>query len=813
MPITRRDLRGRPTVFLQGGLLVTETPSRRNAGAHYTPKKLAEDVVQHALEPLCYHPGPHQTPDRDSWVLRDPDEILALKVADIAAGSGAFLVAAARYLAKRLVEAWRERDPQLVHRTDLRRRAIREVVAQCLYGADINEMAVEMCKLSLWLVSLDRALPFSFVDDKIFRGNSLLGLTDVRQLKALHLDPTRPQQMRTGEQDVDGVIHRAIQIRRGLASEIVEHDPMRSAKAKYGQLGKLRKETARARIIADAVVAAGLRVGGKPGRPLDEAFENLREAVPKAYPSGSASPDTGFLEQLTAAGLTPTVATDYERWEPLHWALDVPDVIVDHGGFDAIIGNPPFLGGQKLTGAMGTNVRDWYVHQIAHGERGSADLVAYFLLRAKALLRPGGMLGLIATNTIAQGDTRQVGLDQMVRDGFTITRGIQSASWPAASANLEYAAVWGTTGTVSEDAVRVADDVPVPRISTLLEAAGRHDGHPHPLEANGGIAFIGNYVLGMGFILAPEEAQEWIDIDDRNAEVLFPYINGEDLNSRPDCSPSRWVIDFGDRSEAEAARYALPFQRVMERVRPERAKNKIDYRREKWWQFAKIAPAMRRAIAELGEVLVIARISKTAMPVRAPVGQVFNEKVCIFASDSYALQAALSSSMHQMWVVKYGTTLRQDLTYTPSETFGTFPLPAQSEDLDRIGKSLDVTRRDIMLRRDLGLTRLYNLVNDPEVVGDPDVDRMRQLHVDVDEAAMAAYGWSDVALDHGFHTYRQARRWTIHPTARVDLMDRLLAENHRRAAEEAKLSARSGRKRPAGRPAAVAKDQEAIFDV
>ena len=76
--------------------------------------------------------------------------------------------------------------------------------------------------------------------------------------------------------------------------------------------------------------------------------------------------------------------TDYERWQPLHWVLAVPDVM-ERGGFDAIIGNPPFLGGQKLTGAMGTNVRDWFVNVLAEGQRGSADLVAYFFLRALRL--------------------------------------------------------------------------------------------------------------------------------------------------------------------------------------------------------------------------------------------------------------------------------------------------------------------------------------------------------------------------------------------------------------------------------------------
>ena len=110
--LIRRDLRDRPFVVLDGGLVVKETPSRKNAGAHYTPKSLAEEVVLHALQPLCYSPGP--APDRrrdDVEAQVAPTSSSSLKVADIACGSGAFLVAAARYLADRVVEAWTGEDP------------------------------------------------------------------------------------------------------------------------------------------------------------------------------------------------------------------------------------------------------------------------------------------------------------------------------------------------------------------------------------------------------------------------------------------------------------------------------------------------------------------------------------------------------------------------------------------------------------------------------------------------------------------------------------------------------------------------------
>ncbi|MBN9619482.1 MAG: N-6 DNA methylase, partial [Actinobacteria bacterium] len=771
-----------------GGLLVKETPSRKNAGAHYTPKSLAEEVVLHALQPLCYAPGPHQTADQSAWNLKASNEILDLKVADIACGSGAFLVAAARFLAERVVEAWTSEDPANASRKDLYTLAVRQVVANCLYGADINDMAIEMCKLSLWLVSLDRNLPFSFVDDKVFLGNSLLGLTDLEQLRSLHIDPAKT----TGQQmfdifdvDVDSIIGRYIALRKNLASPVDDADPARSSAAKRRQLDQAHDITVDLRKLADGVIAAGLPLGGKPGRSLDAAYEDLREAARKAYPGPrGGDPDSIWLDAKIDQGLTPTVETDYVRWRPLHWVIEAADVMVDGGGFDAVVGNPPFLGGKKVSGAMSSEVREWLVNQVAAGAKGNADLVAYFFLRATSLLQAKGTLGLIATNTVAQGDSREVGLDAMVAGGFTITRAIQSRSWPASSANLEYAAVWGTLDEVAPDLPRVADDVAVRRVSTLLEQEGRVEGNPVRLAENSGIAFQGCIVLGMGFVLDPEEAQEWIADDPRNAEVLFPYLNGEDLNSRPDCSASRWVIDFADRSLNQAALYPVPLDCLIIRAKAEREAGPRKAYRDRWWQFAEKQMSMRRATQDLPEVLVIALVSKTVMPVRVPTGQVFSHALGVFATDKYSDQAVLSSSLHQAWAITYGSGMRSDPRYTPSDVFETFPRPSITGRLDQTGRNLDDERREIMLRRNLGLTKLYNLVNDGDVSDrtDPDVARIRTLHMELDHAALEAYGWPDVDLQYGFHEFRKARRWTVSPTARVALLDRLLEENHRRGA-------------------------------
>ena len=801
--IIRRDLRTHPFVVLDEGLLVQETPSRKNAGAHYTPKSLAEEVVLHALQPLCYLPGPHQTADESTWKLRSSDEILHLKVADIACGSGAFLVAAARYLSDRVVEAWISEDPANGQRKDLYTRAIRQVVANCLYGADINDMAVEMCKLSLWLVSLDRDLPFSFVDDKVFIGNSLLGLTSLKQLRKMHIDPSRvskEQQFEIFDVDIDAIIRKAVDLRERLATEIDESDPARTRAAKHRQLNELRQVTASLREISDGVVAAGLPIGGKPGKPLDEAYDNLRQAAKQAFPGPDEGPaDPAWLHSIIDLGLTPSVETDYLRWKPLHWVLEAPDVIVDGRGFDAIVGNPPFLGGKEVSGAIGSDVREWLVNQVAHEARGNADLVAYFFLRTTSLLGRKGNIGLVATNTIAQGDTREVGLDQLTGLGMEIVRAVQSSPWPAASASLEYAAVWATLYPVPNDMQRTADNEPAKRITTLLEPGGRETGLPIRLAESTGFCFVGCNMNGKGFEVPAAVASEMIESDARNRNVLFPVLGGEEVNKTADGVAPMWAVDFFGMELAQARAFDQPCKWVEDRVKPHRQNlTKKPKLLERWWRYERDALAMRTAVKDLDHVLVIALVSKTVMPVRVATDHVFTHALGVFATESYSEQAVLSSSIHQLWAIKYGSGMRNDPRYTPSDVFETFPRAHRTDRLEAAGRSLDEERRHIMERRGLGLTKLYNAFNSATtaVGSDSDIDRLREVHVELDKAAMDAYGWADFSLNHGFHSYRKMERWTVSPLARVEILDRLLEENHHRADAEAQQAPKAKGRRP-----------------
>ena len=229
--------------------------------------------------------------------------------------------------------------------------------------------------------------------------------------------------------------------------------------------------------------------------------------------------------------------------QPFHWALEFPEVFLDRGGFDAFVCNPPFMGGQKITGNLGNEYRDYLVEHLAGGQKGHADLCAYFFRRAATLLRQGGQIGFLATNSMAQGDTREVGLDQLTANGCVIPRAVPSRPWPG-TASLEVAHVWLRKGR--RPSPSILDDKPATGINSFLTEQGAVAGQPHRLAENAGKSFIGSYVLGMGFVLEPDEARQLIDKDPRNKDVLFPYLNGEDLTSRPDQSPSRWVINFFD---------------------------------------------------------------------------------------------------------------------------------------------------------------------------------------------------------------------------------------------------------------------------
>jgi len=143
----------------------------------------------------------------------------------------------------------------------------------------------------------------------------------------------------------------------------------------------------------------------------------------------------------------------------------------------------------------------------------------------------------------------------------------------------------------------------------------------------------------------------------------------------------------------------------------------------------------------------------------------------------------LSSSIHLTWVIRYKTAVETRILYAPSAVFQTLPRPLLTPELERLGRELDTTRRDLMLSRAWSLTKTYNRIHDPDS-HEPAIQDLRNIHVAIDEAVMRAYGWDDLDLKIGHHPTKIGIRWTVSKEARFELLDRLLEENHRRYALE-----------------------------
>lgn len=824
--LVRTDPWDYPLVYPAGAFIVTTGSDRRETGTHYTPKSLTEAIVAETLTPIAYV-GPAQGTPRAEWALKSPAELLDLKICDPAMGSGAFLVQACRWLADRLVKAWAQAEAQghavgidgrvvaadadvevLPRDTEARTIVARRLIAErCLYGVDLNPLAVELAKLSIWLVTLAKGRPFGFLDHNLRCGDSLLGIHRLDQLTQLSMNPTGQGQLRLFGQNIEQAVREAIELRQQLREMPIRD--IRDVEAMAHLDADARRRLAVPESIADAFIGEVFASGGS-GAALENALVSLTVQAGQAIEG-----DRDVLVSMhrrSVAVFSTDLPADKPARRPFHWPLEFPEVFAhERGGFDGMVGNPPFLGGQKITGVAGTAFRDWLVAHIAEERRGSADLVAYFFLRAWSLLREGGGFGLLAVNTIAEGDTRQVGLEAMVGAGAVIHAAYPNEPWPGKAAvvtsrvHVHKGEWWGERSLLGR---------PAPFISAFL--SDREEWSPKRLKANEGKAFIGSYVLGMGYVLTPDEAQRMLDADPRNAEVIFPYINGEDLNTDPEQRPSRWVINFWDWPEERSRDYELPWRRIEERVKPERQKlnetNSSGRRRKQyWWQYGSDSKSLYHTISRghhferhpeewtndaddrPPQVLILTRVSKTLAFTFVDSSMVFSDATVVFSLGRGWDFALLQSNIHAVFAWQHASRLKSDLRYSPTDALEPFAFPEGFSDvgndlLDVLGNRLHQARIDVMQADRIGLTKLYNRFH-TDTERDPRIEGLRALQREMDIAVARAYGWDDLNLEHGFHEVpylpeSDRVRFTISETARVEVLRRLSELNRQRYEEE-----------------------------
>ncbi len=794
----------------RGGLFLQPTEERRRSGSHYTPRALTAPIVEQTLAPLLRALGDAPR----------PEQVLDLKVCDPAMGSGAFLVEACRALGRHLAAAWERHGgtPPLPADEDAELHAQRLVAERCLYGVDKNPLAVDLAKLSLWLATLARHQPFTFLDHALRCGDSLVGLAR--------------EQLACFDWRRAGELRQLPLVRESLAKQIAQAERLRGQLHALGDAGDPDEK---ARLHAEAMEALrAVRLGGDAAvaaffeRDRDKARETLRSEYAAEFEAVlQGARQASNLERSVEA-----LAQGARGLRPFHWELEFPEVFSRaRPGFDCVVGNPPFAGKNTLAAANHEHYPDWLkaLHAESHG---NADLVAHFFRRAFGLLRQGGAFGLIATNTIAQGDTRGTGLRFLCTHGATIYAATRRVKWPGRAA-----VVVSVVHVAKEHEPRpcVLDGREVRRITAFLFHDGGHD-DPVRLQANAGKSFQGSIVLGMGFTFDDDnpdatplcEMRRLIEKDPRNAERIFPYIGGEGVNDSPTHAHRRYVINFGEMSEEEARRWPDLMAIVEAKVKPQRLTQNRAVRAKYWWRFGEATPALFEAVRSLDRVAVIPRVGATGAFAFLPAGRVCSEQLVVIASASMAAVAALNARVHDGWARFFGSSMKDDLRYTPSDCFETFPFPPGWETdarLEEAGRAYYDFRAALMVRHDEGLTKTYNRFHD-RGERDADILRLRDLHDALDRAVLDAYGWTDLhprcdflldyddedETDEDARPTRRKKPWRYRwpDDVRDDVLARLLALNAERAAEEARAGATAAPKpkpKPKKRTPAAAKGE------
>ncbi len=417
----------------------------------------------------------------------------------------------------------------------------------------------------------------------------------------------------------------------------------------------------------------------------------------------------------------------------LDWNQAFPE-LMRRGGFDVVIANPPY-GGERVQGALAVSPRSAWPE--VHGK---ADLAAYYLWRIDRMLRPGGLFAVLATNTLAQGRTRESALGPLlVSSGWTLGHAETQISWPG-SAKVTVNLVIGRKGPWQGPAS--LDGLAVARIGSRL-----HDeAEPAPAaRLRRGQCFEGVKVGHVRFLVPEPLARRWIAADPELGHLLRPYLGGEEVASYPEPTALRYAFD-STLMNADSLRGRWPelwswlwgrASGLPERATPGGAAP---------WRFSRPRPALQAALRGQARVVVAPRVARHLMFVRIPPGPVFSEQLNVFLWADDERFGLLSSRVHEAWARRTASTLETRLRYTPSSCFVSFPAPSveslRGAGVGGAALEFESLRFAAAKTQAVGLTTVYNLLHAGHGRW---VQGLRQARARLDCAVLNAYGWPDLA--------------------------------------------------------------------
>jgi type I restriction-modification system DNA methylase subunit len=854
-----------PKINDENGVLqfsFVEGTGRSSSGSHYTPEELVKPLIKHSLDYIIedkLKEGKQAAGDEYARMKAQCEALLAITVCDVACGSGHILLSAARRIGLELAilrESIASRSMVEQPSPPFLREAIRDVIRHCIYGVDLNPLAVELCKVAFWLEAHNPGEPLNFLDHRIKCGNAIVGLAHVDELykgipneafKALPGDDKDVARELLNRNKKEQRNTKQIELAQRLAEENVQ-----KIVGRMNEWASMPEKTP-AEIEAKAKAYATIVNSSVWWRLKVLADIQVSQFFIHKENASDLATTGRFIQYLVSQSAVQGQAVGISLAKGaekrfFHWFLEFPEVFVK-GGFDCVMGNPPYLGGQKLSGSFGSDFLNYL--NINYSPTSTMDLVGYFFRRIFDVINKHGFMSLITTKSVAEGSTRLGSLKEIQSRKGSINFAIKSMKWPG-EASVDISLITINKG---RNSIRAnLDGSMVDNISSLLDNQDS-DVEPKKLDSNLSSCFQGAIPLGEGFLLTESERRDLIKTHSKSEEVIQPFLNGKDINNDPLQHYSRYVINFRDfplnkswdisnNDPIQGAPYASDFyaclKRIEQMVKPEREKNKRKIRREIWWQFAEKASLLHNSISDKSSVMVQAQTSKDLCPIMVDTeNKVFSMMCIVFISSDFSNLSLLNSSIHHAWAWKYCSKNSISLRYTPSTAYDTFPFPIENDQnqvsLRLIGEHYETCRKSLMKMLNLGLTKTYNQFHNVNLVriidpldsklfekkhgketrnlynhleikrkggityeeAVPLIFKLRELHKEMDEAVLAAYGWHEdsekwgkaIRLRHDFYEVdylpeNDRVRYTIHPEARKEVLKRLLLLNHERFEDE-----------------------------
>lgn len=794
---------GIPLVHQAGAIVIVKGTDRRESGSHYTPKSLTEKIVEETLTPVVYR-GPAEGVDRKDWQLKSPAELLDLKICDPAMGSGAFLVQVCRWLGDRLVEAWATAeadgrwidtegvahdaaesalDPMVADTEGRTVEARRLIAERCLYGVDMNPLAVELAKLSLWLTTVAKARPFGFLDHNLRHGDSLLGIDDLDQVIELDMTPRRSDQLRLFGRSIGKAVEEAMRIRMELRAHPVRD--IEDVKAMARLDAESRRKLELPILIADAFV--GCVLAGKKGRVLEDGLTSIA-ALADAAASGEQNARDALV-RMARRDLAKYEPHDRTR-EPFHWPLEFPEVFGrENGGFDAIVGNPPFLGNRLWKAAFG-ELFQWQCQMVIGAAPAKIDLCVVFHRRASDLTRRNGTYGLLATSNIAEGDAIALGLGEVVKQG-SIYFARKGMPWPGTAAVVVALVVFFKG---QWNAQRYLNGQACEKIGPRLEVEAVDSWEPVPLS-DAIFCFAGvDNSKGLAFVISPDD--QWFQrLKNEPNSLLTRYVTGDDINSSALNDVRRWVLDIGDRDLKEVAgKWPEAYRFLNEVVLPTRTNEELKSYKglvNRWWQFWNHRADLMRRIRTKDRFIAFSKVTKHPFCMLAPTCWVYTNQVVLIGIERDDLFSICLSLPFRSWLEAYsGAGLGVTLRLSVSQSIAKFPKPQAS--VAELGIDAAFRFNEIATswsaENKSGLTDVINSFHSPKV-DDPRIATLRSLAETIDQCVLGAYGWSDLDVAHDFRSMPAGHggdlvRYSVDSEVRQEILHRLAELNRERYQEE-----------------------------